>query len=215
MIKYPVQGGVKMIFEKLEVGPLGTNCYIAGDETTKQGIIIDPGDEPGTIMAAVSRLGLKIETIVLTHGHPDHTAALADVKKETGAKIAIHADDADILKDRMLSAFLGMPHKAMPLPDRLLEDGDIISTGRLNFTVIHTPGHTPGGICLYGEGVLFSGDTLFQEGIGRADLGGDYDELINSIRRKLMTLDDKIVVYPGHGPQTTIGYERRRNPFLK
>lgn len=203
-----------MILEKLEVGPLGTNCYIAGDETTKQGIIIDPGDEPDTIMAAVSRLGLKIETIALTHGHADHVGALARVKKGTGAQVAIHAADVGILKDRMLSVFLGMAHYSPAEPDRLLKDGDVISAGGLSFTVIHTPGHTPGGICLYGAGALFSGDTLFCEGIGRADLGGDYDVLVGSIRRKLLTLDDKVVVYPGHGPQTTIGYERRNNPFL-
>ena len=204
-----------MILEILEVGPIGANCYIVGDKQTKLGMIIDPGDEPGTIVAAINRWGLKIETIVLTHGHPDHTAALSDVKRATGALIAVHAQDAGLLKDRLLSNFLGMSHKNPPEPDRLLKDGDEIFAGGLKFRVIHTPGHTPGGICLLGEGALFSGDTLFRESIGRADLpGGDYEKEMDSIRRKLMTLDDKVIVYPGHGPATTIGEERRNNPFL-
>lgn len=204
-----------MILKKLEVGPFASNCYIVGSEANREGVIIDPGDEAQQILSRVKELELDIKYIILTHGHIDHIGALKEVKEATGAQVAIHTDDVRTLKDRFLGIFLGIRFRSPPQPDWLLNDCDTISFGDLKFTVIHTPGHTPGGICLLGEGVLFSGDTLFNFGVGRADLpSGSYSQLIDSIRNRLMVLPDEIAVYPGHGPETTIGAERRGNPFL-
>jgi hydroxyacylglutathione hydrolase len=204
-----------VIIERLEVGPFATNCYIVGDRRGGQGMIVDPGDEADRILAVVKKLGLDIKHIVLTHGHIDHIGALSEVKEATGADVVVHTDDLATLKDRLLSVILGIPYRTPPAIDRLLKDGDSVVVGGLAFAVIHTPGHTPGGICLLGEGVVFTGDTLFQYGIGRGDLpGGSYEKLVDSIRSRLMVLDDDVVVYPGHGPETTVGTERRGNPFL-
>ena len=205
-----------MILKNLVVGPLASNCYIVGSEASKEGMIIDPGDEAEVILRNVKDLGLEIRSIVLTHGHIDHIGALKEVKEATGAKVAIHTDEAKSLQEQSLSTMLGLSYPT-PLPaDRLLKDGDSINIGDLHFLVLHTPGHSPGCICLLGQGVLFSGDTLFNYGIGRADLpGSNYSQLMNSIHTKLMTLPDNTTVYPGHGPDTTIGAERNGNPFLQ
>lgn len=204
-----------MILKTLIVGPLATNCYLVGSESGREGMIIDPGAEAEKILKKVSDLKLEVKLIVLTHGHIDHTGALKEIKQATGAPIAVHTDDVKTLGDRFLSILSGISHPALPPPDRLLKDGDGIDIGDLHFTVLHTPGHTPGGICLLGEGVVFSGDTLFNYSIGRADLpGGNPSQLIDSIHNRLMVLADDTLVYPGHGPQTTIGAERRGNPFL-
>jgi len=206
-----------MILKKLEVGPFASNCYIVGDETNKEGMIIDPGAEANRILKNVNDLGLEITFIMLTHVHMDHIGALKEVKEATDAEFAVHADDAESLQMRpssdMSPFFSPQPP---PLPDRLLKGGDSIDIGNLHFIVLHTPGHTPGCICLLGEGVVFSGDTLFNFGIGRTDFpGGSYSQIMNSIHTKLMILPDNTVVCPGHGPDTTIGTERRGNPFLR
>lgn len=204
-----------MILKKLVVGPLASNCYIVGSESTKEGMIIDPADEAGEILKSVEELGLEIKFIVLTHGHPDHVGALKEIKEATGAEVAIHTDDAESLQQQYLGFLFGLSYPTPPPPERLFKDGDSIDIGDLHFGVIHTPGHTPGGICLLGHGVLFSGDTLFNYGIGRYDLpGGNYSQLMDSLQTKLMVLPDDTIVYPGHGPDTTIGTERRGNPFL-
>jgi len=207
-----------MIIKKLVVGPLATNCYIVGSESSKEGMIIDPGAEANQILSSVKDTGLDIKFIVLTHSHIDHIGALKEVKEATGAEVAIHTDDAQALKGQepSLGAMFGLSYPSPPPPDRLLEDGESIDIGDLRFSVLHTPGHTPGGICLLGEGIVFSGDTLFNYGVGRADLpGGSYNQLMDSISTKLMTLPDITIVYPGHGPDTTIGTERQGNPFLR
>ena len=205
-----------MILKKLVVGPLASNCHIVGSASTKEGMIIDPADEAEEILQSIKELGLKISLIVLTHGHPDHVGALKEIKEATGAEVAIHTDDAESLQQQSLGFLFGLSYPAPPPPDRLLKGEDSIDIGDLHFGVLHTPGHTPGGICLLGHGVLFSGDTLFNYGIGRYDLpGGDYNQLMDSLRTKLMGLPDDTVVYPGHGPDTTIGAERRGNPFLQ
>jgi len=204
-----------MNLKSLVVGPLASNCYIAGDESTREGVIIDPADEAKVILRSVEELGLNIRSIILTHGHPDHIAALKEVKEATGAEIAVHTGDAEYYKQGALALAFGFSCPTPPPPDKLLNDGDSIDIGDLHFKVIHTPGHTPGGICLFGHGVLFSDDTLFNYGIGRYDLpGGDYAQLMNSLQARLMVLPDETIVYPGHGPRTTIGAERRSNPFL-
>lgn len=207
-----------MILKTLVVGPFASNCYIVGSELNKHGLIIDPGAEAKLILKTVNDLGLTISLILITHAHIDHIGALASVKEVTGAKFAIHEAEATAglgMFSRMLSSMTGGSFNQPPKPDRLLKDRDTIDVDGLSFTVLHTPGHSPGGISLYGQGVLFSGDTLFNYGIGRTDLpGGNYEQIIDSIKNKLMPLPDETVVYPGHGPATTIGEEKRGNPFL-
>ncbi len=191
-----------MLLAVLQLGMYGTNCYIVGSKTTKEGMIIDPGDDAGTILQTVNKAGLKIKLIGITHGHMDHTGAVEDVRKATEAPVAIHTADANDLI------------RVLPT-DRLLNGGEKITIGDLGFEIIHTPGHSPGGICFYGQGALFCGDTLFQGSIGRTDLGGNYNQLMDNIFKKLMVLPDETIVFPGHGPETTIGEERRSNPFLQ
>ena len=204
-----------MILQKLELQSFGSNCYIIGDETTKEGMIIDPGADGSFIMKHVKALGLKIKLIVLTHSHIDHVGALADVKEATSAEIAIHEDEAPFLQKRPFRMAFLPPSPPAPPAEMLLKEGDIITVGKLKFKVLHTPGHTSGGICLVGDGIVFTGDTLFNFGIGRADFpGSNYDQELDSIRNKLMTLPDNYKVCPGHGPDSTIGAERKGNPFL-
>ena len=204
-----------MIVNKLVVGPFASNCYIVGSESGKEGIIVDPGDEAEMILKKVEDLGLNIKLIVLTHGHVDHIAAVKEVKEATNAEVAIHNDDAESLHSQSSGALFGFSYQTLPPADRLLKGGDSIDVGGLHFLVVHTPGHSPGSICLLGQGVVFTGDTLFNFGIGRYDLlGGSYRQLMDSIHTKLMILPDNTVVYPGHGPDTTIGTERKGNPFL-
>ncbi len=192
-----------MIVNKLEVGPIMANCYIVGSEVTKEGMIIDPGAEAERIMKTVDDLGLDIKYIALTHRHSDHVGALIKVKEATGAEVAIHEDEVK-------------PDAASPILNRLLKGGDSIDVGDLHFLVLHTPGHSQGGICLLGEGVVFTGDTLFNFSVGRSDFPGcSHSQLMNSIHTKLMILPDNTIVYPGHGPDSTIGTERRGNPFVR
>lgn len=203
-----------MILETLALGDYQANCYIYGSETDRHGLIIDPGSEAGEILKRVKDLGLHIEYIVLTHGHPDHTGALKQVHEATGAPVAMHAADIPLLKDKFLYSLLGF-HPSEVTPDRLIKDGENIGSGELSLKVLHTPGHTPGGICLLGKGLVFTGDTLFNMSVGRTDLpGGNIKDLMSSINDKLLTLPDDTVIYPGHGPSSTIGAERQSNPFL-
>ena len=206
-----------MIIERLALGSLSTNCYLVGDELSREGMVIDPAAEAGTILERAKALKLDIKLIVLTHAHFDHVGALKELKEATKAEIAIHADDAKSLQSAHLSSLnWGVSFPPPPPPDRLLQDGDNLNLGSQRFLVLHTPGHTPGGICLLGQGVVFTGDTLFSSSIGRTDFpGSSYDAIMDSLRRRLMVLPEDTIVYPGHGPETTIGQEKRRNPFLK
>ena len=205
-----------MIIESMVVGPIASNCYLIGSEATKEGMIIDPGDDAREILEKVTGLGLDIKLIVLTHGHIDHISALKDVREATKAEVCIQSADSVFLQEQPISTGFGGSYPSLSPPDRLLQGGDSLDVGDLRFLVLHTPGHTLGGICLFGHGVVFTGDTLFNYGIGRTDFpGGSYDQLLNSIHTKLMILPDNTVVYPGHGPESTIGAERRGNPFLR
>jgi hydroxyacylglutathione hydrolase len=204
-----------VIVKKLELGAFAANCFIVGDEETKEGMIIDPAADGNSIMKNVNALGLKIKMIVLTHSHMDHIGALAEVKEKTGAPLAIHAEEAASLKSPQFRMIMAPFSKRPPPADIILKDGDTINIGKLSFKVLHTPGHTPGGISLYTKGIVFTGDTLFNFGIGRADFpGSNYEQELESISKRLMPLPDNTIVCPGHGPDSTIGVERRGNPFL-
>lgn len=199
------------------IGNLGTNCYLIYCKKTLEAAVIDPGGEPNEILNVITRERLAVKYIINTHGHADHIAGNEKLKKIVGAPILIHRDDAEMLTNARhnLSMYIGESIAFDPA-DKLLNDGDIINVGQLELKVIHTPGHTPGGICLLTEEVLFSGDTLFSESIGRTDFpGGSYSKLITSIKDKLMLLQDCVKVLPGHGPETTIGWERKNNPFIQ
>ena len=207
-----------MFLEKLEVGAFASNCYIVASEKTKEGMLVDAGDDPDRIMKRLQAHGVKLLFIVLTHGHLDHVGAVRKIREATGAKLAAHADErlAGASERLMVSSQFGVKLDVPPPPDMLLHGGDNIKVGDLTFKVLHTPGHSPGGICLAGHGVVFTGDTLFNYGIGRSDFpGGNLHQLMDSIHTKLLTLPDDTVAYPGHGPETTIGEERQGNPFLR
>jgi hydroxyacylglutathione hydrolase len=207
-----------VILETLVLGPMAVNCYLVGDGSSDEGIIIDPGDEPDVIEKAIQKNKLNIKYIVVTHGHIDHIGALREIKGSTGAEVCIYkSGEASLSRERVnaMSAMFGLSY-AVPLPpDRLLEEGARLDVGKLSFLVLHTPGHSPDSICLAGAGVVFSGDTLFSGSIGRYDFpGGSFTELMHSIKTKLMVLPDSTVVHPGHGPSSTIGEERCDNPYL-
>lgn len=205
-----------MIVDCLIVGPLMENCYILGDEQSKKSAVIDPGDESERILEVLEKRKLICEHILLTHAHVDHVSGIKGVVEATGAKVYIHKDDALMLKAAPVQAIaFGMKPFMPPKIEKYLEDGESIEIGNLKVKVMHTPGHSSGGICFLVENCIFVGDTIFQGSIGRTDLpGGNYDELINSVESKIFTLPDETIIYPGHGPETTVGYEKKYNPFF-
>ena len=205
-----------MIIKKLTVGPIMANCFIIGCERTKEAAVIDPGDEADKILISLAESKLKVRYIINTHGHFDHVGGNKKLKEVTGADLLIHPLDAPLLGQLSDSAAAwGLPMENSPPPDRTVEDDDIITFGDITLKVIHTPGHSPGGISLYTDENVFVGDTLFEGSIGRTDFpGGDYNTLISSIQKKLFVLGDDVKVFPGHMGNTTIGKEKRFNPFL-
>ncbi len=206
-----------MIIKKLTVGPIQANCFILGCEKTKEAAVIDPGDEADRILLTLAESKLKVKYIINTHGHFDHVGANKRLKEVTGADLMIHQEDVPMLEQLTATAgSFGLSAENSPGPDKLLEDGETITFGEITLQVIYTPGHSLGGVSLYTDGALFVGDTLFAGSIGRTDLpGGDYGVLIASIQNKLFPLGDDVTVYTGHGPETTIGHEKRTNPFVK
>lgn len=206
-----------MIVERIPVGIYAVNCYIVGCEKTKEAIVIDPGGDADSILVMLNNYGLTCKYIILTHAHGDHIGGLKQLKEQTNASILVHKQDEELLLDasKNLSAQMSMENVEIK-PNTLLEDNDIMNFGKYKFKIIHTPGHTPGGICILVDDILFTGDTLFAGSIGRSDLyGGSTNQLMASIKGKLVDLDDNIKVLPGHGPSSTIKIEKNTNPFLR
>jgi hydroxyacylglutathione hydrolase len=204
-----------VIVRKLQLGTYASNCYIVASETAREAMVIDPGAEPQEILRVLKKDALTVSLIVLTHRHLDHVGAAARVKAATGAALAAHAECARYLPHSP-SYVLPPGYEGAPAADRVLAGGDVINIADLSFTVIPTPGHTPCGISLYGEGHVFTGDTLFNYGIGRTDLvDADYDTILKSIKEGLLVLPPETIVHPGHGPDSTIATEIRANHFLK
>lgn len=207
-----------MIHEILPVGPLRCNCSIIGDEITRDAMVIDPGDDVENVLEIVNRHNLRVKQIVITHAHIDHVGGAMKLRAITGAPILLNQSDYALLKLLDLQAgWVGMASPGNVEIDQDINQSDTLQAGSLTASVLHTPGHTPGSICLYfsTEKKLIAGDTLFAGSIGRTDLpGGSFDKIINSLHERVLTLPDDTVVIPGHGPSTTIGDERESNPFL-
>lgn len=208
-----------MIHEIIPVGPLQCNCSIVGDETTREAMVIDPGDEIDSVLALVRKHGLTVKQIVITHAHIDHVGGATKLKRITGAPILLNHNDQALLKMLDIqAAWVGVRPPENVQIDASLSTGDKVKAGDLEAQVIHTPGHTEGSICLYfaPEKKMIAGDTLFAGSIGRTDLpGGSYEKIIDSLHERVLTLPDDTIVVPGHGPLTSIGQERESNPFLQ
>ncbi len=208
-----------MIHEILPVGPLQCNCSIVGDQQSREAMVIDPGDNIDQIMAIVERHGLTVKQIVVTHAHIDHVGGAMKLKQRTGAAILLNQNDQALLKMLdMQAAWVGMRSPGSVSIDQTVSDGDKVTVGGIQASVMHTPGHTEGSVCLYfpAEQKLIAGDTLFAGSIGRTDLpGGSMEKILRSLHAKVMALPDDTIVVPGHGELTTIGEERETNPFLR
>ena len=205
-----------LIIKELAVGPFMANCFILGCEESNDAVVIDPGGDTDRILSALAESHLKVKYIINTHAHVDHAAGNGKLKKETGADLLLHELDVPLLGNISASAASwGLSIEDSPLPDRTVNDGDTVSFGTVSLRVLHTPGHSPGGISLYTNGYVFVGDTLFAGSIGRTDIsGGNYNTLISSIKNKLFPLGDDVRVFTGHGPETTIEREKNFNPFV-
>lgn len=200
----------------LTVGPVATNCYIVNQEEHSACVVIDPGDEAEKIASYIQKKGLVCEGILLTHGHFDHITGVSDLVSLVGGKVYACEKERELLGDPHLNASSMVGHEVALEPEYFLRDGQILQIAGLTFRVIHTPGHTKGGCCFYAEAdqVLFSGDTIFMESIGRTDLPtGNGRELLESVRNKVLTLPDDVRIYPGHGPETSVAYEAANNPY--
>jgi glyoxylase-like metal-dependent hydrolase (beta-lactamase superfamily II) len=208
-----------MILETFPVGPLRCNCTILGDELTHEAMVVDPGDNIPEILSRLQKHGLTLRQIVVTHAHIDHVGGAVLLRKLTGAPVVMNQQDLGLLgMMEMQAGWLGVPTPEVAPPDASAEDGLAIGLATLPAQVLHTPGHTPGSICLHftDQDLLLAGDTLFAGSIGRTDLpGGDGHQILRSLRDRLLVLPDVTRVIPGHGQETTIGEERQSNPFLQ
>jgi hydroxyacylglutathione hydrolase len=208
----------ELMLRHLVVGVFQENCYVVGSRRTREAICIDPGDQPEEILALARDMGVEIKLIANSHAHVDHILAVGDVKSRTGARFLLHPNDVELARHAPQSAarFLGYVPELPPEPDALIGQGDAVEVDGVRLQVLHTPGHTQGSVCFFTPGMLFSGDTLFRDSIGRTDLpGGDFDQEMNSILDRLLPLPDETIVLPGHMLETTIGAERDRNPFVR
>jgi hydroxyacylglutathione hydrolase len=209
-----------MIFERLVVGPLQCNCAILACEKTKEAVVIDPGDEATRIVSAIQSRGYDVKYLLHTHAHFDHIGATAELRKAVTAPVCLHKGDHEIFKNLpMQGQMFGMQFGEAPEVEKFLEDNEVLKFGNQSLEVVHTPGHSPGGLCFKVSGdeeMLFSGDSLFQMSIGRTDLwGGNFELLIKSIKERVFSLEGEMPVHPGHGPSTRVGDEKRLNPFFK
>jgi hydroxyacylglutathione hydrolase len=208
---------VPIRFDRLVVGPLESNCYVIWDAGTLDAAVIDPGGDKGRIRESVSSHGLRVEHVLLTHGHPDHYFVAGDLAREYGAEIGMHEADITQVEQGLVIAelFYDVSSFVEFSPSKLLGDGDVLSLGQSSIEVTHTPGHSPGGLCFVTDAGVFCGDTIFAGSIGRTDFpGGSYEQIIASIKAKLLSMTDDTPLHPGHGPSTTVGRERATNPFL-
>jgi len=205
-----------MIVEVIEVGPLQVNCVILGCEATRKAVVIDPGADIERIEASLSKHRLTVDLILNTHGHFDHIGANRALKTSTGAPLMIHKADIKLLQmARLQAATYGLSAEDSPEPDKELQDGQTLTFGEERLQVLHTPGHSPGCVCFYREGLLVSGDTLFAGSVGRTDLpGGNHEQLLQSLKDKVVGLPPETKVICGHGPVTTIAHELLHNPYL-
>ena len=207
--------------ETLVVGPLAVCCYLVYDPETLEGVVIDPGGDAGKILSRVEALGLKIKWILGTHGHADHVAAVGELRDRLSVPFALHRDDDEFFRAEGGSFFISWGFPPNPPADETFEEGARFTFGNFELQVIHTPGHSPGSVCFYdGKRLLFTGDTLFVGAVGRGDLpGGDYFQMMRSIKEKLLVLPEDTIVFPGHDygdrPTSTIGREKRTNPFIQ
>ncbi|MCK8815978.1 MBL fold metallo-hydrolase [Natroniella sulfidigena] len=207
-----------MFTKRLSVGNLDVNCYIVADEETKEAVVIDPGAEANRILEIIDDNDFQVKYVINTHGHSDHIAANSDIIEATKAELLIHEEDAEFLQNSELnlSSFIGLIGQELDCPpaDRLLKDGEEIEVGKLTFEVIHTPGHTPGGISLRVDDILFSGDTLFAMGVGRVDLPRSSHQALRDSINKILAIKEDLKLYPGHGPSSTLEQTKKQNSYI-